>query len=334
MRSKKVIIGELKEAVVAGVVTRYDVDRVFESVGEASLSTRDLGEWNEPRKNSIIRSLFYAAGVILFAAVVSVINQTWENNLILHIFLTVFLGGVIWAVAYLFGRDRMASDIRHGVSDALILTGSLLLVAGGYIIINHFGSYGRVDFFEAVPALAVLAALHFGFFKILKRDIVYLIGMLLSVASVGALVYGILEDSDTGLNVWALTFIALAGLLVWATHVVSRYFKSAEHLQGSHDKLAIFLSLFTMFIASLGDWAGFWYLLLAISICAVYYLSIIRKQKILLGAASTFLVLTTVTVAFRYFSAFSLTASLIVSAAGILLVAALATQLNKRYLND
>lgn len=334
MKSKNEMLNELRAAIKDGVVSRNDIDKVFDEAGVSTFSTKDPESSVQEKGNAVVRGLFYAAGVIMFIAVLSVISQTWGSGFNFHILLTIVLGSVIWAVAYKLGNDKKPSDIRLGICDALVLTGSLLMVAGGYIIINRFGSYGRVDFFEAVPALAALAALHFTFFNFLRRDIVYLIALLLSVASIGALIYGILEDSNAELDIWAIAFVGLAGLLSWATHVVSRSFSAAEHLQASHDKLAIFLSLFTMFIASFGDWAGFWYLFLVVSICAVYYLSIVSKQKILLGAASTFLVLTTAAVAFRYFSAFSLTASLMVSAVGILLVAALATHLNKSYLSE
>ena len=332
MKTKSVILGELRTAIKDGVVTRNDIDKVFDEAGVATYSTKDSESTFQDRGNTVVRGLCYAAGIIMFIAVLSAISQTWESGLILHLFLTVVLGVAIWAAAYRFGKDKQSSDIRLGVCDALVLTGSLLLVTGGYIITNQIGSYGRVDFYQVIPALAVLALLHFLFFRILKRDIIYLFGIFLSVVAFGSLLFGILDDSSAAIDIWALVFIGLAGLLSWATHVTSRMYESTKHLQASHDRLAIFLSLFTMFLASFGDYAGWWYLAIAVSICGVYYLSIIKKQRILLGAASTFLVLTTVTVAFRYCSEFSLTASLLVSAAGILAVAALATQISRKYL--
>lgn len=330
MLTKKEILSELAEALEAGALTKRDIEAVMQQ--EPSLASDSQNSRTSSKSDLVARSLFYSAGVIMFAAVVSVINQTWGAGLWLHLMLTVGLGSIAWLAAYYTGQDRGRGEIWQGLSDALVLTGSLLLVAGGYIVINHFGNYSRVDFFEAVPALAALSGLHFAFYRLLGRDLVYLLGVLLAVSAVGAVVYGILEDSSMVIDIWAVVLIGLAGLLAWSTRVVSALSISTRHMHSSYDRFAIFMALFTMFLISFGDYAMLWYIALAVSICAVYYLSIISRQKILLGAASTFLILTTIAIAFRYFSGFSLTASLLVSAAGILSVAALATQINKRYL--
>lgn len=332
MRTKKEILGELAEALEAGTLTRRDVEAV---VQREAPPTGDSQDSHTPSKSDLVaRSLFCSAGVIMFAAVVSVINQTWGAGLWLHLMLTVGLGSIAWLAACYTDQDRGRGEIWQGLSDALVLTGSLLLVAGGYIVINHFGNYSRVDFFEAVPALAALSGLHFAFYRLLGRDLVYLLGVFLAVATVGAAVYGIPEDSSMVIDIWAVVLIGLAGLLAWSTRVVSVLRVSTRHMHSSYDRFAIFMALFTMFLISFGDYAVFWYITLAIAICAVCYLSIVNKQKILLGAASTFLILMTITIALRYFSGFNLTASLLVSAAGILSVAALTTQINRRYLQE
>lgn len=327
MSTKENLLQELKEAIDSGVVNRTEIDALLGSTTskEESQSTT--------KKISVVQSLFYAAGIILFAAVLSVISQTWEDGVFLHILLTVVLGASIWTGAYVIYQDKEASDIRQGLGDALLLTGSLLMITGGYIIVNSFGgTYGNVDFFEAAPMLLIVALVHAAFYYVVRRDLLYLMSLILGVASVGSMLFGILRDADATGDVWAMTLIALAGLLSWATHVVSRAGKGTNHLQGAYDKFAIVLSLIVMYVASFGDLAVVWYIALAASICGVYYLSILMKQKILLGTASTFLVLMTITIAFRYFSEFGPTVSLVISAVGILGVAALASQLSKKYL--
>lgn len=327
MQTKQELLQELKDAVSSGAVTRQDVESLFSE----NLSVQD--SQNSIKKFSVVQSLFYITGIILFAAVLSVIAQTWDDGTSLHLILTVVMGSLIWLASYVMDKDPNISEVKRGMADALLLTGSLLLITGGYIITNLFGAYGHVDFFEAAPTLLVLAAVHAGFYYIVRRDLLYLMSILLAVASVGSLLFGILRDADASGSAWAIALIALAGLLSWAAHILSRTIKVASRLQSSYDKPAIIISLMTMYIASFGDFAGFWYLALASAICGVFYLSIVSKQKVLLGTASTFLVLVTITVAFRYFSAFGVTTSLIVSALGILAAAALASQLSKKYLS-
>lgn len=327
MLGKDKLLGELRSAIDEGLVTRQEIERILG--GQKSAARQDKGG---SKRVSVVQSLFYVSGIILFAAILSVIAQTWEGGVLLHLMLTVLLGGTIWAVAFMLDRYGSSSDIRQGLGDALLLTGSLLMITGGYIIINSFGSYGSVDFFEAAPALLALAFVHTAFYYVLRRDLLYLMAIFLGVASIGSLLFGILRDADASGNAWAFVFIAVLGLLSWTTHTVSQLTKSTVRMQESLDRPVIILVLVTAYIASFGNLAGLWYLALAIGICGVYYLSILKRQKILLGTASTFLVLMTITIAFRYFADFGLTVSLVISAMGILSVAALASQLSKKYL--
>ena len=329
MRTKEQLLKELKDAVALGIVSRQDINSVL------GTSVETAGEGSKIKKMSVVQSLFYVAGIILFAAVLSVIAQTWGDGVFLHVMLTTVLGATIWLIAYLIYANKQTSDLQQGLGDALLLTGSLLVITGGYIIVNSFGgTYGGIDFFEAAPMLLVLAGVHGAFYYIVRRDLLYLMSIFLGVASVGSMIFGVLRDADASGNIWALAFIALAGLLAWSTRVISRMTPVTEHMYSAYDKLAIVLSLLVMYIASFGEKeAAIWYMALAAGICGVYYLSIVMKQKILLGTASVFLVLVTITVAFRYFVEFGVTTSLIVSAMGILAVAALASQLSKKYLS-
>lgn len=326
MRPKEELLQELKTAVDSGVVTRHDVDALFgQSSPDQSVPSK---------KFSVAHSLFYVAGIILFAAVLSVIGQTWEGGTILHLLLTLVAGSLLWLVAYAVGKASSEdTDTRRGLADALLLTGSLLMITGGYIVTNLFGAYGTVDFFQAAPALLILAVVHGGVWFVIRRDLVYLMAILLGVATIGAVVLGLLRDMNATGDIWALAFIALFALLSWATHVVARLRPETAHLASAYDKLSITVGLLVMYIASFSEAAILWYMALAGAIVGVYYLSIVARQKILLGTASVFLVLMTITLSFRYFSAFGVTTSLILSAMAILGVAMLATNINKKYLS-
>ena len=86
-----------------------------------------------------------------------------------------------------------------------------------------------------------------------------------------------------------------------------------------------------MYAASFGDFGLLWYLALVASVIGIFYLSIINQNKKLLGTASFFMVLTVITLSFRYFSGYGATTSLILATIGLLGTAAIASSINKKY---
>lgn len=333
MSAREELLDDIKSAVNQGLITKSDIDKLFRSKTPSQSST--VEPERSSKKPSVVNGLFYAAGVILFVAVFSVITT---NNFdeTMSITLMAPIAFIVWMMAYLVGRSRQESDTARGIADALLLTGSLLAIASGNALISLLvgsgGSSGGFGLIEAMPVLLALSALHAGLYVFMRRDLLYLISIFLGVSSMAVLVFEVLMETRVSSTVWAATFIMLVSLLSWVTHVVSRNIKAANHLQGAFDKLAIIVSLVAMYVASFGDWAGFWYFALITAVVGIFYLSIRSKQKLLLGTASTFLVLVTVTVAFRYFSAFGVTTSLVIAATGTLAAAALTLRLHKKYL--
>lgn len=324
MLSKNELVDELKGALKSGLIERSELESLI-STAPSTSSSKEL------KKFSVVQGLFYVTGIVLFAAVLSVLAQTWSGGTGLHIILTLVLGSVLWLVAYLIGSQQV-SEVRLGLADSLLLTGSLLVVTGGYVVINIFGGYDAVDFLQAAPVALVLAAVHVGLWMIVRRDLPYLLGVFLAVVAVGALTFEFLRELSVGGDVVALALVLLLALLSWSTHTVASLSRKTAHLAGAFDNLAIVASLITVYIASFGDLAWLWYLALAGGIIGVYYRSIVVRQRLLLGTASIFLVLLTITLSFRYFGEFGVTASLILSAMAILGVAMLASNLSKKYL--
>ena len=66
-------------------------------------------------------------------------------------------------------------------------------------------------------------------------------------------------------------------------------------------------------------------------VLVIFYLSVISQNRHLLGNASFFLVLTVITISFKYFSGFGVTTSLIMATIGLLGSAAVASSINKKY---
>lgn len=323
---KQTLLNELSAAVRAGTITESEIRSVLPVAGVSGTEIN-----NSSRKLTAVDVMFYVAGIVLFSTIMSVITQSWDTgNAAMHILLSAGFGAGLWAVAYYFVTDSYQSDIRAGLTNALLLTGSLLLISGGYITINELmGTYGDVDFIPAAVSFVLLGIIHLFFDRVIKRNLLLLLGVFLLVASFPSLMFGIVQDLNPSVDVVALIMVFSAILLGYAGRVVAaRNFERG--IAGFFDPLAVFLTLISMYIASFGDYGALWLLLLLCGVAAIFYVSVIQQNKKLLGNASFFMVLGVVTIAFKYFSGLGTTISLVVATIGILGSAAVASMLNKK----
>lgn len=333
MKSKEEILAELQEGLNSGVLTESDIAPFISTPQPEVLVTRVAEPENKPEKLSAVDVMFYIAGIVLFSTVMSIIVQSWDDgNPFTRILLSAVIGMGLWSIAYFLIKSQFQNDIRKGLTNALLLTGSLLLVVGGYIIINEIvGGFGEVNFIPAAFALAILGGLHISFDKLIKRDLVLLMGVLLAVSSFPALLFGFLQNADTPMDVWSIILIISSGLLVYATRVVAKMNPDRTKIHNSFDSFAAFLALMSMYVASYSDYGALWLGVLIAAVFGIFYLSIILQNKHLLGNGSFFMVLTIITISFKYFSGFGITFSLIIATLGLLGSAAIASSINKKY---
>ncbi len=332
MKTKQEILTAIQEGLNGGAITESDIQTFITHQPEAII-TQTEEPANKPEKLSTVDVMFYIAGLVLFSAIISVIVQSWnDGNALTHILLSAVFGAGLWALAYYLIKSPLQNDIRKGLINSLLLTGSLLVVAGGYIITNEIiGGFGEVNFIPGALMLAVIGGVHIGFDKLIKRDLTLLMGILLCVASFPALLFGILQDAEVAMDVWSIILIISAGLLTYATRVVAKMNPSRQKIHSSFDSFAAFLGLMTMYVSSFSDYGVLWLGVLVAGVFGIFYLSIISQNRHLLGNASFFLVLTVITVSFKYFSGYGVTTSLILATIGLLGSAAIASSINKKY---
>jgi uncharacterized membrane-anchored protein len=337
VRTKEEIVAEVREALAVGVLSTADILALTPHVSQTSVTvTNDAPEAtakDKPDKLSAVDVMFYVAGIVLFSAIISFIVQSWsDGNALLHIFLSAGIGLMLWAVALYLARVSVQTDIRKGLFHSLLVTGSLLLVSGGYIVLNEVVlGYNELNLTGAAITLAILSAVHLGFDRMVKREFTLLMGIVLGVAAFPVLVFGFLRDSGAAPDVYAIIMIISALVLAYATRVAAKVYPERRQFRGSFDALAAFLALGTMYAVSFGDYGTIWLIALVLSVFGLYYLSIVTQSKQLLGNASFFLILTVITIAFKYFSSYGVTTSLVLSAVGLLGSAAVASSINKKY---
>jgi MFS family permease len=337
VKTKQEILTAVQEGLHAGVIAEADILPLLTPQAQllsaqsppepaGSLETR-------PDKLAAVDIMFYIAGLVLFSALMSMIVQTWnDGSAVLHVLLSAGVGAGFWAIAYYLIRSRFQSDIRRGLINSLLLTGSLSIIVGGYIVENELvNGYAHINYLPFALTLALLAALHLGFDRLIRRDFLLLMGILLGVAAFPSLLFGILTGAETSINVWAAVLIASCGLLAYATRVAAKVYLERKNTARSYDDFAAFLALASMYAGGFGNYGIVWTGVLVMAIIGIFYLSIVTQHKQFLGNGSFFLVLIIITVSFKYFSGFGVTTSLIIATIGLLGTAGLATSINKKY---
>ncbi|MEK7602618.1 MAG: hypothetical protein AAB459_00030 [Patescibacteria group bacterium] len=332
MNTKEEILAELQEGLNSGILTESDIKPFIKTQPEVVI-TRVPEFENKPEKLSAVDVMFYIAGIVLFSTIMSMIVQTWDDgNPLVHILLSAFIGLGLWSIAYYLIKSPFQNDIRKGLTNALLLTGSLLIIVGGYIITDEvIGGFDEVNYIPAAFTLAILGGLHMGFDRLIKRDLSLLMGVFLAVSSFPALLFGILQNSDTTMDVWAVILIISSGILVYATRLVAKINPDRKKIHNSFDSFAAFLALMSMYVTSYGNYGVLWLGVLIAAVFGIFYISITLQNKHLLGNGSFFMVLTIITISFKYFSGYGVTFSLIIATIGLLGSAAIASSINKKY---
>ena len=338
MKNKAELVNDLHEAFLAGVITEADLQSFLSVQPQPVVVQPVLEQQIEPvthkdNRLSAVDVIFYIAGIVLFAAIVSVIVQSWnDGNAVSHIALSAGIGSVLWAIVYYLIRKSPQSEIRQGLINSMLVTGSLLIITGSYIIVNQMtNGFNSLGLIPGAIMLAVIGGVHIAYDRLVKKDFVLLLGILLSVAAFPTLIFGFLQNAQPPPDVYAVIEIAAAGLLTYATRVVAKINPGRNGIRIAFDGVAAFLILGTMYASSFDNYGVIWLILLIASVFGIFYLSITMQNKNLLGSGSFFLVLTVVTISFKYFSGYGVTTSLIIATIGLLGSAFTAASINKKY---
>ncbi len=326
MDNKEELLSAIASGLKNDIISRSDLQKIIDTRSDNS------SEEQSNKRLSAVDVMFYIAGIVLFAAIVALIGQSWSGGPAVRILLSAGTGALLWASALYLMQRTNESDIRRGMTGALLLTGSLSLITGAFIITNEYINFNEVNFYAVALTLAVLGALHIGFAWQIKRDLVLLVGILLAVAAFPALVAGLLNESNVPNFIYYLITAVSGGLLAYATRVVVSLGASTNSIGRVFDPLSAFIVLMSLYAASFDDSTGLlWLLVLIIGIVGLFYLSITTQNRFLLGNGSFFLVLAIITISYRYFSD-NVAISLLISAAGLLGTAIMAASINKRYI--
>lgn len=335
----------IEQALAAQVISSQDLETVLRQVpGYVEPAAPQLPPASavpseaKPKKGlGIIDVLFYLSGIILFAALMTLAFQVEQNSLIMKLVISLGAGLLFWTAAYLLAQQREQAETRQGLTNSLLLTGSLSVVTGAFILsfnlVSGPSSSSRSAVLIYAATLVVLGFVHFVFDRLLRNDILIVFGLSLFVLAFPTAVEGLLVNTTPSPDVWGIIGIITGALFAYGGKLISHTAPGRESFAGAFESFAGFIvmgNIYAMGFAS--SIAVFWEMLLPIGIYAAFFISIKRRSKQFLVTGSLFLVLFLITMSFKYFSGLGAAFSLILSALSILATAFVASNINKKYI--
>lgn len=332
MRTKEEITAILQEGISSNIITKDDIERIIAPQPTIQTNTDFQATQLTKDKTSSVDVMYFIAGIILFFAVMSSVFQSWgSENILIHFILTLGIGSSLWATALYLIHSNNQSVIRNGLINSILLTGSLLNIAGGYLVINDLEIFSENILLPLAVMSLFLGIMHIVFDRIIRRDLILSIGIFLSALALPLLLFYALKDGLIDESSQALILVSSSVVLASSTRAVAKVMPNRSAIRRSLDSLAAFVAFSSMYVASYGEDHLFWYFAILVGIVGIFYSSIKMHDKHLLGLGSFFTVVIILSIAFRYFSGYGVTFSLIFATIGLLAFATTASMLNKKY---
>ena len=224
-----------------------------------------------------------------------------------------------------------------GLINALVLTGCLAVISGGMFAMSRLlgSSDDSSVAYVYATALALLGGINLAFDRLFRHPIPVVLGMYLLISAFPAVLFGLLSNSSTTVDVWAIIFMGVGGLTAYGGRIVSKTAPGRSYLQGAFLPVASLLFLGSAYVASLtSDAAVIWQLALPLFIYGAFFYSVKRRSQNFLFTGSLFLALDLITLSFKYFSGIGVSFCLVLSAVALLGTAFLAIDINKRYIKQ
>ncbi len=347
MNPREQLLGEVEQALVNQLISAQDLEQVLSKTSDGSAPVAksesamtppalEVTETKPKSSLSVIDVLFYLAGVILFAALMTMVSQVGRDSLATRLMISLGAGLLFWTAAFVFNQQSAQNDTRAGLINSLLLTGSLSVVAGSFLLsFDLVGDQSTSSALAYAGTLAILGVVHVLFDRILRNSVLIIFGLLLFVLAFPTAMVGLLASTKPPADVWGVIGIITAFLLAYGGRLASLSAPNRQSFKASFESLAgftILASIYAMIFAS--SIVVLWELLLPLTIYLAFFISIKRRSKQFLVTGSLFLVVFLITISFKYFSGLGAAFSLVLSAFSILATAFVAASINKKYIKQ
>lgn len=351
MLSKDELVDTITRSINSGLLTTQDLQYIINNNQPAAAPVQTV-QTEQPSNNqpvptpvqteqssslSAVDTMFHVAGIIIFASIMAMLFQLDSPGIGLRLLLTIGVGSVLWSVASYLIKFTELNATTKGVTNAILLTGSLSVISGGLILASDLTeqAYPNLYVYTVAATLAIAGVAHLIVGKLIKHTVLSLTGILLVVSVIPILAIKLLSDASAPSYLFSIVSSISGGILIYATYVASRAGIIPKDKSKSFNSFGIFIVLLGLYIASFDESTGIIWLIVTIcGIIGLFYLSIVKQDKLLLGSGSFFLVLTIITVSFRYFSGLSVAVSLLIASVGLIATAIVATTINRRYIKN
>lgn len=341
MNDKTTLLEQVKAALRNGIISEADLRGLLDpDLGAVTVvsppipAVEPTAAVTESRRLAVMEVLFYLAGLIFYIGVMVAIFQLGSDQQAAGALVCMAIGFGIWTGVYYLGKRAKMTDVHRGLTNALLLAGSLCVASGGYLYASRLSgeSSGGLAYAAAVASL-LLGCLFLAFDRLYRHTMLITFAILLLTAAGPAFVVGLLANQTVPADVWAVVGIATGALLAFGGTVAARSAPGREDVKRSFESFAAFIILGSIYGAGVvSNAAVVWEVMLAFAIYGAFYLSINRRSRQFLVAGSFFLVVFLITVAFKYFSGLGASFCLFLSAASLLGTAFMASSINKRYI--
>jgi hypothetical protein len=227
-------------------------------------------------------------------------------NINLSIILMISFG--LWLISLYLSKQLANSNMRQGLINALLFAGSLLLIFSGFIIVwsiaAKFSDFGYTLTVIALM-LAILGVMHLCFDMIIKRNIILLIGVFLSVSSLPTFLIGFWQKYTypygPSIDMMLFILVIAPGLLPYATRIISKAIPNQRDIDNYFDLFTINLVGILMYIAiNLSDHIVLWTIVTILYILVIIYLSMVLRFKSLFYNSLIMMGIMIITIPFKY----------------------------------
>ncbi len=280
--------------------------------------------------------MFYVAGIIFYIAIMVSVVQFSSIMPLLKTIATLGFGSVLLAGG-IYYKKFGSSTTSAGLGNALIMSAILLLISGSFIASLELAENYTilVTSYLLAAFFAIIGVVEIKLGKYVNSKLLYLFGTLLLSASVPIILSRLTFHSTVPLHnqIWQYFIWGGSGaLLIYMTHLFARFNIIPEGEKSAFNSLGTFVIFFSLYLASYSGTLDFlWLAVTMLGVIGLFYLSIIKQSKLMLGNASFFLILTIVSAAFRLFPG-GVGVSLLIAAVGMLVTAIIASVINNKYI--
>lgn len=218
------------------------------------------------------------------------------------------IGFGLWLISLYLSKQLANSNMRQGLINALLFAGSLLLIFSGFIIVwNIAAKFSDFGYTLTVIALmlAILGVMHLCFDMIIKRNIILLIGVFLSVSSLPTFLIGSWQKYTypygPSIDMMLFILVIAPGLLPCATRIISKAIPNQRDIDNYFDLFTINLVGILMYIAiNLSDHIVLWTIVTILYILVIIYLSMVLRFKSLFYNSLIMMGIMIITIPFKY----------------------------------